>query len=112
MTCWRVTSETAMIAAARRRTRDEEPVAQPVDEAGSPGHHVPVQPVADPHGGTPGHERNGVFGVEQDVDPVPTTAGGTATGPRSRTERAGQGHLLDRRSPVGADERRDSDTEK
>ena len=69
---------------------DEEPVAHPVDEAGSPGHDVPVQAVADPDGGTLRPEGNGIFRVEQDVDAVPIHGGGTASWSQLRTERPGR----------------------
>jgi hypothetical protein len=55
---------------------DKESVTDPVAQPRSPGHHIPVESVADPHGGTPRHQRYGIFRIEEKLNAEPTNGGG------------------------------------
>ena len=97
MTCWRVTSETAMIAAAReayRGTRNRWLIRSTKREA--QGMTYQSRPWQTQTAGHFGAERNGVFRVEQDVDAVPIHGGGDRELVPAQDRAPGQGHFLDR----------------
>ena len=75
--------------------RYQEPVTQTIHEPGRPGHHVPVETVADPDRRAGRPKRDGILGIEEQVDAVPPHRLGNGDLIPAEKRPGGQGDLLD-----------------